>query len=80
MTPSITWERLREPYLHGERGALGDRCVEVVRVEEGVWSVYGSIGGRTIKATAGDLTRLTYAEAKERATAILRSKENPETW
>lgn len=79
---TVTWKRIRKPYLYGEVGIAdtGDRIVELVRVENGLWSVYGTINKRHIKAGPAIPNRVSYAVAKRAARAILSGSTTPETW
>lgn len=78
MRAKITWSLIREQYLHGECGTLGNRRAEVLRVDLATWSVFQYVDG--IQRVIGDPdllpspNRYSYQEAKKLAALWLRFK------
>lgn len=46
MKRPITWTRIREQYLYGERATVGERVAEVIRCDTGEWSVFQYVNGK----------------------------------
>ncbi len=78
----VEFTRIREQYRYGETATVGDRTVEVLRVDSDpvLWSVFGKVGGRHMKASPHTPSRVSYAEAHRAAIAALTDEQPPAVW
>jgi len=80
---TIKFVRSTEPYTYGWVATLGDRRVEVLRIEQGTWGVFAWRGGLPVTYDAIDAVggkSTTYAKAIMAARRVLVMEPPPPVW